>query len=420
MIKKLLLSAVALIGALTSSAAAGDPVDWYFSHSLNEWANIDANVQFVETETENLFVLKDFDVTTAGFAFKITNAAWSEYYGWSESVDATDKAFTLGAQAEGNGWAQLPIGTYDIYFDYSADTKTIKFVATGETGGETTTDYWYLMLATDSNDWSNSFTQSADDKNIWTLEGFTVTDNMLDEYKGWKFNIVKNSWTETYYGATSLTNANYAYELTAQTSETAGYNVYTSINEGTYTVVWNSETHTLNFTADEADLNWYLIGEFNDWKLTDDYKFVKDENEGTFTLRSFIVAAAMTTAAVTVDSSKLNSVSVVTTAFAHRYSSTEEVNTPETAYTFQAHTDGVTAGNLSLPAGRYHLNWDANNHSLAVSKRMSTGVEDIAVDAADANAPAEYYDLNGRRVSAAAPGLYIKKQGTTVTKVIVK
>lgn len=53
-------------------------------------------------------------------------------------------------------------------------------------------------------------------------------------------------------------------------------------------------------------------------------------------------------------------------------------------------------------------------------KGTQVGVEDIAVDAADADAV--YYNLNGVRVAAdeLTPGIYVKVVGTTATKVVVK
>lgn len=49
----------------------------------------------------------------------------------------------------------------------------------------------------------------------------------------------------------------------------------------------------------------------------------------------------------------------------------------------------------------------------------SAGIDDITADTGDA--PAAYYDLQGRPVSApAAPGLYLRRQGTATTKVVVK
>lgn len=50
----------------------------------------------------------------------------------------------------------------------------------------------------------------------------------------------------------------------------------------------------------------------------------------------------------------------------------------------------------------------------------TTGVEEIAVEGNDSEAPVEFYDLNGRRVNNPANGLYIRRQGNSVTKVIIR
>ena len=48
---------------------------------------------------------------------------------------------------------------------------------------------------------------------------------------------------------------------------------------------------------------------------------------------------------------------------------------------------------------------------------VTAGVEDVAVDA---NAPAEFFNLQGVRVAVPTSGLYICRQGNTATKVLVK
>ncbi len=48
----------------------------------------------------------------------------------------------------------------------------------------------------------------------------------------------------------------------------------------------------------------------------------------------------------------------------------------------------------------------------------TTGVEAVEID--NNNAPVEYYNLNGVRVSEPAAGIYIRRQGNNVTKVLVK
>ena len=54
-------------------------------------------------------------------------------------------------------------------------------------------------------------------------------------------------------------------------------------------------------------------------------------------------------------------------------------------------------------------------------EQLLDGVSDIAVDNDNAAAPVEYYDLQGRRVSdTPAAGLYIRRQGTQATKVLIR
>lgn len=48
------------------------------------------------------------------------------------------------------------------------------------------------------------------------------------------------------------------------------------------------------------------------------------------------------------------------------------------------------------------------------------GIQDITADNNDANAPVEYYNMQGIRVNNPTPGLYICRQGRTVTKQLVR
>ncbi len=51
-----------------------------------------------------------------------------------------------------------------------------------------------------------------------------------------------------------------------------------------------------------------------------------------------------------------------------------------------------------------------------MEKAGSTAVEGIS---ADDNAPVEYYNLNGQKVSDPSNGIFIRRQGTTTTKVAI-
>jgi 1,4-alpha-glucan branching enzyme len=73
-------------------------------------------------------------------------------------------------------------------------------------------------------------------------------------------------------------------------------------------------------------------------------------------------------------------------------------------------TGASTSVSVSLPA-----------NSFAVFATTNTaGVNDLVVDI-DENAPVEYYNLNGVRIANPTdPGLYIRRQGATATKVVIK
>lgn len=83
----------------------------------------------------------------------------------------------------------------------------------------------------------------------------------------------------------------------------------------------------------------------------------------------------------------------------------------------------VTLSGTSDASGNINMKIDVLFEGLPITctfKGSLSGVESIVVD--NANAPVEFYNLNGVRVDAdtAAPGLYIRRQGAKVTKVLVK
>lgn len=76
----------------------------------------------------------------------------------------------------------------------------------------------------------------------------------------------------------------------------------------------------------------------------------------------------------------------------------------------------------SFPVGNYKftITSDANGNK-TLSKgaaTIQTGVENVADDNADA--PVEYYTLQGIRVMEPAAGIYLRRQGSAVTKILVK
>ncbi|MCH5215695.1 MAG: hypothetical protein J1F10_02040, partial [Muribaculaceae bacterium] len=90
-----------------------------------------------------------------------------------------------------------------------------------------------------------------------------------------------------------------------------------------------------------------------------------------------------------------------------------EANTTATKAAGIAEVQGWDAFNQK----KYYKGYPAFNWQ---EDDKSSSVGDVFGDEVDENAPVEYYNLSGVRVSEPTPGIYIKKQGTKVTKVIVR
>ena len=82
-------------------------------------------------------------------------------------------------------------------------------------------------------------------------------------------------------------------------------------------------------------------------------------------------------------------------------------------------TANVTA-TLTAPAPAADAEPIVLTASCPVSVEAKVGIEDVAIDAD--NAPVEYFNVNGMRVDGSnlAPGIYIRRQGSNATKVLVK
>ena len=91
--------------------------------------------QFKTTDTENVFVIDECNITAQGVGFCIHNAAWDASYGWNDeggAVSAVGVACKLAASTTANGWLDLPAGTYKV--TWSAADLTVRFDSSSTTG----------------------------------------------------------------------------------------------------------------------------------------------------------------------------------------------------------------------------------------------------------------------------------------------
>ena len=75
----------------------------------------------------------------------------------------------------------------------------------------------------------------------------------------------------------------------------------------------------------------------------------------------------------------------------------------------------------TVDAHRAYVNALAAEHPIIVfndQDNVLTGVEAVGADA-DADAPVEYFNLQGQPVANPAAGIYIRRQGSKVEKVIM-
>lgn len=123
--------------------------------------------------------------------------------------------------------------------------------------------------------------------------------------------------------------------------------------------------------------------------------------------------------------------------FANTLGSWEEIRSgyslgwTNTTDTLTLNASNVTTANVrdagkyttpfSLPTGKYDISVTFNPASATVLRAVQTStsaVETVATDEADYNSPAEWYDLDGRRIpEPAANGVYIRRQGSRTQKV---
>ena len=90
------------------------------------------------------------------------------------------------------------------------------------------------------------------------------------------------------------------------------------------------------------------------------------------------------------------------------------------ASTFTAATEN--SANLYVPKGSLQTYSEADYWKKFVNiiEFETSSIEQSLVKCADSNLAVEFYDLNGRRVAEPSTGVYLRRQGTSVSKVLVK
>lgn len=229
--------AASLLAAVQANAS--EPADWYLVTEAGNWGTT-AECQFQTTEQENVYQLSSYSIP-GNMAYKITDSAWSEYYGWADggSITETGVAYPLGAMANGNGWCALAAGTYDITFNQS--DKTITFVLSENQGEVVEGNIWYMTGT--FNNWALDvkFEQDSTDPTLFVLDNYTISESAItDGY--WNFEIVTPSWAIEYICTEDVAQTDKEYSFVKRYD---GLNSFSSLATGTYKFIWNTNNHTL-------------------------------------------------------------------------------------------------------------------------------------------------------------------------------
>lgn len=194
------------------------------------------------------------------------------------------------------------------------------------------------------------------------------------------------------------------------------------------------ETYIQNNTSvdnvTDADRNTQLewsCSETSEHYLIFDLAGGEDESAGYYVeaVEVFFEGAYATAFTVTLSSDAPQELDASST-LASREAATEDV-------VFNNSTEGVQHYFTQTPTAQHryvtlrtqealNTDWGIKVRDMKVygTLQKPTGIEDVIIGEDDANAPVEYYNLNGVRVSNPSAGLYIRRQGSTVSKVLIK
>lgn len=186
----------------------------------------------------------------------------------------------------------------------------------------------------------------------------------------------------------------------------------------------------------DPDQTFYLSGEFNNWQPSDNHAFVYNPATEQYELQlgdneelrgSFRIWNHKDPSKVSLDLGGHSDESVIYPGKdSHIFFQPvvdHMVDTDVTRHysTFRPGEDNTTGGGYRRPLVEMRLlpGNSAGNY-VRIVQGIPTGVGNIDND--DADAPVELFDMNGLRIgnAAPAPGIYIRRQGRNVTKIVIR
>lgn len=378
-------------------------ISWYVAGIDDASFNLDDKHMMEETETEGVFVLRNFKIAAPGH-LKVATTGWGESYGTNDKT----KKFSLASLSqvlepvagETGDIEYTMTGVYDI--TWTLATKTLAFKSVGQQEEIT---YYLIGNGVDGKNW-----QLKDEahKFIKQTEGiYKVHADVL--LSGFKVN--DGTWTNDAVniggnGTDIKIGVPYQFGVGGTTSNINFADKITSLRNADVTLNMIDRTITVTGQTEQEDFVWYIPGLNDpDFKLDDAHKFTATKQEGVFELKGFNITA-------------VGSFKVATQNWFEQYGAVETTS-PISENNLSTVLSAVTV-DCEVPysiTGTYDITWNYNTKTVKFTK-SSSGVEDIMAE----DAEAVYYNLSGIKVNAGnlQPGLYIKVVNGTATKIAIK
>lgn len=437
----------------------------YFLQVDKEWELTNTDHLFMTTDNPHVFTLgsviigdpADADSTPrVTVVDRVDNTTGSWYYadhatnpdGFNVEPGMPFKMKDVW-QSNIDGDAILPApGVYDVVWNDAE--KTLLFTHSVIANPQPT--YWFLVGL---NDWAEPLLLGGtDDSSLFKAFDVDIEQFQQDDASGFRygnrFGVVKSSsedvadidWTNVYGGGDIKGwNLDLACQSLTLTLNKDSQWAWTPLR-GTYDIIWNPATATIEFDTKAPAL--YIVGEgIDSWNgvgerlVTEDgktYKANVNQLSGQFVI---VEAEVNDSPSFKIDWNKgikfgiaedsAHPSPAVSRAMNTGYVGAgtyllTEITSAEDKRIFPMTTNPTSDVAQTLSNTELILEYDVKSPTalLTVRPPVASGIEDVPAMDADSSATVEYFSIDGRKVSSPLPpGLYIRRQGQSATKIYV-
>lgn len=369
---------------------------WSLAGAFNSWNLTDTPM--TETETAGVFTVTLEELS--GEFKVIKNGDWAGSYVTSEALALNTSVALENVNAEGYNITIADNATWqDVTLTLTVDGDNVTLRAEAESTADT------YMIVGDFNEWTfeNNPINLLDDDNDNVYVGTIAEMSGVNTFK-----VVKNASWDTCYGTSgsSLTIGE-AYSPSLENSGNIAFADQDVVyKEVTFTFDANTETLTVTATSIESLVTtWTLVGDFNDWSTATSLEFIPSDTPGVYTLSIDELSGAFKV--------------LKNNAWGGSYITTD-VFTTDAEFVLENRDE---AGyNIAIAETYIWKNvvltlTEGDDVILSATAGTVSGIEGVEIES---NEAVEYFNLQGVRVENPENGLFIRKQGNKVAKVLVK